>query len=38
VSTSSGFKDKAMGTHPTAPVTPEWVQVERRLRAAGITG
>ncbi|MGW3039700.1 threonine synthase [Kitasatospora sp. NPDC001159] len=38
VSTSSGFKDKAVGTHPTAPVTPEWAQVERRLRAAGITG
>ncbi|MFH8384119.1 pyridoxal-phosphate dependent enzyme [Kitasatospora sp. NPDC018058] len=38
VSTSSGFKDKAMDTRPTAPVTPEWAQVERRLRAAGITG
>ncbi|MFD5466124.1 pyridoxal-phosphate dependent enzyme [Kitasatospora sp. NPDC127059] len=36
VSTSSGFKDKGMGTHRTAPATPTWEEVERRLRAAGI--
>ncbi|MFD9691094.1 pyridoxal-phosphate dependent enzyme [Kitasatospora sp. NPDC001309] len=38
VSTSSGFKDKGMGSRPTAPVTPTWEEVERRLRTAGITG
>ncbi|MEU4116637.1 pyridoxal-phosphate dependent enzyme [Kitasatospora sp. NPDC028055] len=38
VSTSSGFKDKGMGSRPTAPVTPTWEEVERRLRAAGISG
>ncbi|MFG3226052.1 pyridoxal-phosphate dependent enzyme [Kitasatospora sp. NPDC048194] len=38
VSTSSGFKDRGTGTHRTAPVAPEWAQVERRLRAAGLTG
>ncbi|MFI2609472.1 pyridoxal-phosphate dependent enzyme [Kitasatospora sp. NPDC018619] len=38
VSTSSGFKDKGVGTRTTAPVAPEWDAVERRLRAAGLTG
>ncbi|WP_432013398.1 threonine synthase [Streptomyces cucumeris] len=37
VSTSSGFKDIDTGTHPAEPVEPVWEQVERRLRAAGIT-
>ncbi|MFE7526857.1 pyridoxal-phosphate dependent enzyme [Kitasatospora sp. NPDC057542] len=37
VSTSSGFKDKGVGTRPTEPVAPEWDAVVRRLRAAGIT-
>ena len=38
VSTSSGFKDKGMGSHRTTPAVPTWEEVERRLRAAGITG
>ncbi|MFJ9692153.1 pyridoxal-phosphate dependent enzyme [Kitasatospora sp. NPDC101183] len=35
VSTSSGFKDRATGSHSTAPVAPEWAGVERRLLEAG---
>ncbi|MFJ6383654.1 pyridoxal-phosphate dependent enzyme [Kitasatospora sp. NPDC092039] len=38
VSTSSGFKDKGVGTHRTEPVAADWDAVELRLRAAGITG
>ncbi|WP_316519754.1 threonine synthase [Kitasatospora brasiliensis] len=38
VSTSSGFKDKGVGTRRTEPVAPDWEAVSRRLRAAGITG
>ncbi|MEV7028220.1 threonine synthase, partial [Kitasatospora sp. NPDC093558] len=38
VSTSSGFKDLGVGSRPTAPVAPEWDEVERRLAAAGIRG
>lgn len=36
VSTSSGFKDRAVGTQTTELVAPEWAEVRRRLRAAGI--
>ncbi|MEV7601411.1 pyridoxal-phosphate dependent enzyme [Kitasatospora sp. NPDC089797] len=38
VSTSSGFKDKGMGSRRTAPIAPTWEEVERRLRAARIGG
>lgn len=36
VSTSSGFKDRALGTRRTDPVAPEWEEVRHRLRAVGI--
>ncbi|KJS57343.1 threonine synthase [Streptomyces rubellomurinus subsp. indigoferus] len=36
ISTSSGFKDREVGRRATAPVAPEWPEVERRLRAAGL--
>ncbi|MEV7936377.1 pyridoxal-phosphate dependent enzyme [Kitasatospora sp. NPDC088264] len=38
VSTSSGFKDRGVGARSTAPATPEWEEVRRRLHAAGIRG
>lgn len=38
VSTSSGFKDRGVGTRSTEPVTPEWEDVRHRLHAAGIRG
>ncbi|GAA3139429.1 threonine synthase [Planomonospora alba] len=37
VSTSSGFKDLAVGSHRAEPVEPTWEAVSRRLRAARIT-
>ncbi|MEU9131013.1 pyridoxal-phosphate dependent enzyme [Kitasatospora sp. NPDC048540] len=37
VTTSSGFKDRAVGNHPVAPVDATWSAVEARLAAAGIT-
>ncbi|WP_432741614.1 pyridoxal-phosphate dependent enzyme [Streptomyces sp. JH002] len=36
VSTSSGFKDRAVGDRASEGVVPEWAAVERRLHAAGI--
>ncbi|WP_246494932.1 threonine synthase [Streptomyces zagrosensis] len=36
VSTSSGFKDVSVGLHTSEPVPPEWAEVRRRLRSAGI--
>ncbi|MFE9610687.1 pyridoxal-phosphate dependent enzyme [Streptomyces sp. NPDC006012] len=36
VSTSSGFKDAGVGSRTTEAVEPEWDQVCRRLRAAGL--
>ncbi|HEX5595416.1 MAG TPA: pyridoxal-phosphate dependent enzyme [Micromonosporaceae bacterium] len=36
ISTSSGFKDRSVGSRTTDPVVPEWEEVRRRLRAAGI--
>jgi threonine synthase len=36
ISTSSGFKDRAVGSRTTESVTPEWDAVRRRLHAAGI--
>ncbi|MBL1080846.1 hypothetical protein JK359_02460 [Streptomyces actinomycinicus] len=36
ISTSSGFKNLGLGSRATETVTPEWDEVHRRLRAAGI--
>jgi threonine synthase len=36
LSTSSGFKDRSVGSHTTESLAPEWEAVSRRLRAAGI--
>ncbi|UNO43564.1 pyridoxal-phosphate dependent enzyme [Streptomyces sp. MST-110588] len=36
ISTSSGFKDRAVGSRTTESVAPQWEEVSRRLRAAGI--
>ncbi|MFB7619139.1 pyridoxal-phosphate dependent enzyme [Kitasatospora sp. NPDC056181] len=36
VSTSSGFKDRGVGSHAPAPVDPAWDAVRTRLRAAGL--
>lgn len=38
VSTSSGFKDRTVGSRTTETVDPEWEKVYRTLRAAGIGG
>ncbi|GGO85386.1 hypothetical protein GCM10012280_19040 [Wenjunlia tyrosinilytica] len=38
VSTSSGFKDRSVGSRGTDPVGAEWEDVRRRLRRAGIHG
>jgi threonine synthase len=38
VSTSSGFKDRAVGSRTTETVDPDWEEVRRRLRAAGMSG
>ncbi|OAR26583.1 hypothetical protein A8W25_28435 [Streptomyces sp. ERV7] len=36
VSTSSGFKDRSVASRSTGNITPEWEEVRRRLRTAGI--
>lgn len=36
ISTSSGFKDRSVGTRTTEPVAPDWDAVRRKLRDAGI--
>ncbi|UCM86943.1 threonine synthase [Streptomyces marincola] len=36
VSTSSGFKDRSVGTLTTEPIAGDWESVSRRLRAAGL--
>ncbi|MFH8367018.1 pyridoxal-phosphate dependent enzyme [Streptomyces sp. NPDC018031] len=38
VSTSSGFKDRSVGSHRIEPLAPEWAAVSRELRRAGIDG
>ncbi|MDH6142680.1 MULTISPECIES: hypothetical protein [Kitasatospora] len=36
LATSSGSKDRGVGSRTTEVITPEWEDVRRRLRAAGI--
>ncbi|MGV9351026.1 threonine synthase [Streptomyces spiralis] len=36
ISTSSGFKDRTVGRRLTQSIAPEWEEVRRRLRSAGI--
>ncbi|MGK4585844.1 threonine synthase [Kitasatospora sp. HPMI-4] len=36
ISTSSGFKNRGVGSRTTETITPEWDEVRRRLHAAGI--
>lgn len=36
VATSSGFKDIATGTHALTPTDPDWANIRKHLRTAGI--